>query len=162
LARKSSGVLLIGLFKLFKGLLLVAAGIGSLRLLHGDVAASVDHWVDVLRIDPDNRFIHPVLAKIFAVSPKQLKELSVGTFLYAALLLTEGAGLLLRQHWAEYFTVISTAALIPLEVYELAKHFTALKVLVLLLNVAIVVYLIVRLRGSRAASPDREHLSRAG
>jgi uncharacterized membrane protein (DUF2068 family) len=141
--------LLIGLFKLLKGLLLVAAGIGALRFLHKDLAASVNHWVDVLRIDPENRFIHPVLAKIFAVSPKQLRELSVGTFVYAAVLLTEGIGLLLRRHWAEYFTIISTGIFIPLEVYELARHFTAVKVLVLLINVAIVVYLIVQLRRER-------------
>jgi uncharacterized membrane protein (DUF2068 family) len=141
--------LLIGLFKLLKGLLLVAAGIGALRFLHKDLAASVNHWVDVLRIDPENRFIHPVLAKIFAVSPKQLRELSVGTFVYAAVLLTEGIGLLLRQHWAEYFTIISTGIFIPLEIYELARHFTAVKVLVLLINVAIVVYLIVQLRRER-------------
>jgi uncharacterized membrane protein (DUF2068 family) len=150
LERKSaSGLLLIGLFKLLKGLLLVAAGFGALKFLHKDLAASVNHWVDMLRIDPENRFIHPILAKIFAVSPKQLKELSVGTFVYAAVLLTEGIGLLLRKHWAEYFTVISTGIFIPLEIYELAKHFTAVKVLVLLINVAIVVYLIGQLRRER-------------
>jgi uncharacterized membrane protein (DUF2068 family) len=141
--------LLIGLFKLLKGLLLVAAGFGALKFLHKDLAASVNHWVDVLRIDPENRFIHPILAKIFAVSPKQLRELSVGTFIYAAVLLTEGIGLLLRKHWAEYFTVISTGIFIPLEIYELARHFTAVKVLVLLINVAIVVYLIGQLRRER-------------
>jgi uncharacterized membrane protein (DUF2068 family) len=147
--------LLIGLFKLLKGLLLVAAGIGAVRFLHKDLAASVNHWVDVLRIDPENRFIHPILAKIFAVSPKQLRELSVGTFIYAAVLLTEGVGLLLRQHWAEYFTIISTGIFIPLEVYELARHFTAVKVLVLLINVAIVVYLIVQLRRERRVTGAR-------
>jgi uncharacterized membrane protein (DUF2068 family) len=153
LARKSSsaGLVLIGLFKLLKGLLLVAAGVGALRFLHKDLAVSVNHWVDVLRIDPENRFIHPILAKIFAISPKQLRELSVGTFVYAAVLLTEGIGLLLRQHWAEYFTVISTGIFIPLEVYELVRHFTALKVLVLLVNVAIVIYLIVQLRRERGS-----------
>jgi uncharacterized membrane protein (DUF2068 family) len=83
------------------------------------------------------------------VSPKQLKELSAGTFIYAAVLLTEGLGLLLRKHWAEYFTVISTGIFIPLEIYELARHFTAAKVLVLLINVAIVVYLIGQLRRER-------------
>jgi uncharacterized membrane protein (DUF2068 family) len=149
--------LLIGLFKLLKGLLLVAAGIGALRFLHKDLAASVNHWVDVLRIDPENRFIHPLLAKIFAVSPKQLKALGVGTFIYAAVLLTEGIGLLLRKHWAEYFTIISTGIFIPLEVYELARHFTAVKVLVLLINVAIVVYLIVHLRRERRVTGTRSY-----
>jgi len=42
--------------------------------------------------------------------------------------------------------VITTAALLPLEIYELAKHFTIAKVIVLLVNVAIVWYLVARLR----------------
>jgi hypothetical protein len=46
----------IAVFKLVKGVLLVAVGIGALKLLHKDVAQTVLHWVDVLRVDPDNRF----------------------------------------------------------------------------------------------------------
>src|SRR5580700_2435650 len=87
---KSANTLLaIALFKLFKGVLLVVVGIGALRLLHKDVAETVAHWVDILRVDPDNRFIHSVLTHMLRVSPKQLVATSVGTFIYAALLLTE-------------------------------------------------------------------------
>jgi uncharacterized membrane protein (DUF2068 family) len=152
----STGILLIGLFKLLKGLLLVAVGIGALKLLHKNVAEVVNHWVDILRVDPDNRLIHATASRLFSVTPKQLKALSVGTFFYAALLLTEGTGLLMRKHWAEYFTVVTTAGLIPLEIYELATHFSWAKIIVLLVNIAIVLYLIVRLRNSRAA-PERNH-----
>ena len=145
----AAGLILIGLFKLFKALVLIAVGIGALRYLHKDVAASVTHWVNVLRVDPDNRFIHPLLAKAFSVTPKQLKELSAGTFFYATLLGIEGIGLLLRKHWAEYFTIITTGALLPLEIYELAKHVTTAKIIVLVINAAIVWYLIVRVRSRR-------------
>ena len=143
------GILLIGLFKLVKGVLLVAVGIGALKLVHRDIAEVVEHWVEILRVDPDNRFIHGVVVKLFAVTPKQLRELSAGTFFYAALLLTEGIGLLMRKHWAEYFTVITTGAFIPLELYELGKHFTLIKVVVLAINVAIVWYLVDRVRSRR-------------
>jgi uncharacterized membrane protein (DUF2068 family) len=143
---RATTLLLIALFKLFKGILLVVVGIGALKLLHRDVAETVSRWVNVLRVDPDNRFIHRLLSHLFAVSPKQLKEASVGTFIYAGLLLTEGTGLLLRKRWAEYFTIISTAGLIPLEVYEISRHVSAVKILVLLINVAIVVYLVARIR----------------
>ncbi len=137
------------MFKLLKGVLLVAAGIGALNLLHKNVPAAVIHWVGVLRVDPDNRFIHPIFSKLFFITPKQLQAFSAGTFFYAALLLTEGTGLLMRRHWARYFTVITTAALIPLEIYELAKHFTWIKVAVLIVNILIVVYLATRLRQPR-------------
>jgi uncharacterized membrane protein (DUF2068 family) len=137
---------LIGLFKLFKAALLIAVGIGAIKFLHKDLSSTVSHWVQVLRVDPDNRYIHGILVKIFRVTPKQLKELSVGTFLYAGLFLIEGFGLLLRKHWAEYFTIITTGLFIPLEVYELVRHFTITKLVVTVINVLIVWYLVARVR----------------
>lgn len=145
----AAGLILIGIFKLAKALALIAVGVGALRFLHKDLAQSAMHWIDVLRVDPDNRFIHRILVKLFSVTPKQLKELSAGTFFYAALLGTEGVGLLMRKHWAEYFTIITTGALLPLEIYELAKHVTVTKLIVLAVNAAIVWYLIVRVRRRR-------------
>jgi uncharacterized membrane protein (DUF2068 family) len=142
----STGLILIGIFKLVKGLLLLAVGIGALKLLHKDIGEVVTRWVEALRVDPDNHFIHRILTKVFSVTPKQLKALSAGTFIYAGLLLTEGIGLLLQQHWAEYFTVITTAGLIPLEIFELYKHLTALKVAILVINILIVWYLVRRIR----------------
>lgn len=139
-------LVLIGLFKLLKALLLIAVGIGAIRFLHKDVASTVMHWTQVLRVDPDNRFVHRLLVKIFRVTPKQLKELSVGTFFYAGLFATEGIGLLLRRRWAEYFTIVTTGGLIPLEIFELARDFTATKLVVLSLNVLIVAYLVARVR----------------
>ena len=63
--------------------------------------------------------------------------------------LTEGTGLLLRKRWAEYFTIITTGGLIPLELYELSRHVTAVKIAVLIVNVAIVAYLVARVRKTR-------------
>jgi uncharacterized membrane protein (DUF2068 family) len=137
---------LIGLFKLFKAVLLIVVGVGALKFLHKDLSATVLHWVQVLHVDPDNRFIHRFLVRIFRVTPKQLRELSAGTFLYAALFATEGTGLLLRKHWAEYFTIITTGLFIPLEIYEVAVHFTIVKLVVTVINVLIVWYLVARVR----------------
>jgi uncharacterized membrane protein (DUF2068 family) len=142
-------LLLIGGFKLFKGLLLLIVAIGALRLVHKDVASVVQHWVDLLRADPDNRFIHRIIVKSFGIQARQLKEISAGTFFYAGILLTEGIGLLMRKHWAEYFTVISTGVFIPLEVYEIVHRFTWVRVGVLIVNVAIVWYLVDRIRQRR-------------
>ncbi len=143
-------LLLIAIFKLVKGFLLVAVGIGALKLLHRDLADTVMRWVDFLRVDPDNKFVHALLARVLFINPNQLKALSVGTFVYAVLLLTEGGGLLLRKRWAEYFTIITTGCFIPLELYELAKHFTLIKLVVLMVNVVIVWYLVLRVRSERA------------
>jgi len=140
-------LLLIGVFKLIKAVLLIIVGIGVLRFLHRDLSSAVLHWAEVLRVDPDNRYIHGILVRIFRVTPRQLRELSAGTFLYAGLFATEGFGLLTRKSWAEYFVIITTGLLIPLEIYEIARHFTITKLVVTAINAAIVWYLVVRVQG---------------
>jgi uncharacterized membrane protein (DUF2068 family) len=145
-SKRDPWIFLIGLFKLAKGVSLLIIGFGLLKLLHRDMAAVTQRWIEVLRVDPDNRFIHAALLKIFRITPKELKALSVGTFVYAAIFLTEGTGLLARKHWAEYMTLISTGLFIPLEVWEIHRHFTMLKVAVAIVNVLIVWYLAARLK----------------
>jgi uncharacterized membrane protein (DUF2068 family) len=145
-ARQSFTLVLIGIFKLFKALLLIAIGIGAIKLLHKDLHATAIRWIQELHADPDNRFVHGMLLRIFRVTPAQLKELSVGTFLYAGLFATEGLGLLLGKRWAEYLTIITTGGLIPLEVWKLARHFTVTKMVVVIVNVLIVWYLVARVR----------------
>ena len=140
------GLRLIAAFKLLKGFALLALGIGALRLLHKDVAAVFEHWINIFRVDPHNHFINRLLEKLLILDDRRLKELSVGTFVYSAVFFTEGIGLALRKRWAEYFTIISTSSLLPLEIYELAKHVSAGKVFALLINVAVVIYLVAEIR----------------
>src|SRR5882762_7783461 len=146
---QSPGLRLIAAFKIFKGLTLLAVGIGALKLLHKDMAAQTEQWIEVLRVDPHNHYIHWVFEKLSILDARKLKELSVGTFFYSALFLTEGIGLALRKRWAEYFTIISTASLLPLEVYEIAKRADAARIVVLLANIAIVAYLVIEVRRTR-------------
>src|SRR5467141_1346641 len=140
------GLRLIAAFKLLKGLALLALGIGALRLLHKDVAAVVEHWVNIFQVDPHSHYIQLLLAKLSIVDDRRLKELSVGTFIYSAIFLAEGVGLALGKRWAEYLTIVTTASLLPLEVYELIKHASIGKGLALLINLAVVGYLILELR----------------
>lgn len=142
----SRGLMLIAAFKLLKGLALLAVAIGALRLLHKDVAALADHWINAFRADPHNRYVHWLLAKLPLVDDRKLKELSVGTFIYSAVFLTEGIGLALHKRWAEYFTIITTSSFLPLEVYELIHHATIAKGFALAINIAVVVYLVRELR----------------
>ena len=153
-ASVSAGVRLIAAFKLLKGLVLLAVGIGAIKLLHKDLALEVERWADILRVDPHNRYFLRLVAKVLTLDPRKLRELSVGTFFYSAMDLTEGTGLLLGKRWAEYFTIITTSSFIPLEIYEVARHMSAASAIVLLLNITVVIYLIVELfrkRGSHSA-----------
>src|SRR5438445_185832 len=141
------GLRVIAAFKLLKGLALLALGIGALKLLHKDVEAIVVHWINVFQVDHHSHYLQLLLAKLSVLDDRRLKELSVGTFIYSAVFLTEGVGLALRQRWAEYLTIVTTASLLPLEVYELAKHASIGKVLALVINLGVVVYLVLELQG---------------
>jgi len=140
------GLRLIAAFKLLKGLALLALGIGALKLLHKDVAAVVEHWINIFQVDPRSHYIQLLLAKLSIVDDRRLKELSVGTFIYSAIFLAEGVGLALGKRWAEYLTIVTTASLLPLEVYELVKHVGIGKGVALVINLAVVAYLILELR----------------
>ena len=87
-----------------------------------------------------------LLSKLQLVHSKELKELSALGAGYAALFLTEGTGLLFRKHWAEWLTIVATSSLMPIEVYELFKKFTAVRLVALLINAALVLYLIYLVR----------------
>jgi len=137
---------LIGGFKLIKGFLLLAVGFGALHLLHKDIDDVTATWAARLHLDVGNRYVDAVLGKLLSLDDRKLKAISAGTFFYAALLSTEGIGLLLRKRWAEYFTVIVTGSFIPLELYELLRRVTVTRVALLGINVAIVWYLVVVLR----------------
>ena len=144
---RDTWLVLIGSVKVLKAILLIAVGIGAIGLLHGNVAEDVERWVRRLNVDAKNPFFQTFPEKIQGLSPGKISAVSVGAFVYAGLFLTEGVGLLMRKRWGEIFTIIITASFLPIEIYELvAKEFSVFKLLVLIANAAVLVYLIWRLK----------------
>ena len=144
--RRATVLRLIAAFKLIKGLLLVILGVATIRFRHRDVTAVLGTWVDQLHLDPGGRLVHGLLVHAADFHARRLVAIGAGMLVYAALLLTEGFGLLLRRRWAEYLTVLATGLLVPLELYEIARRPTWTRLAVLAVNVVIVWYLVIRLR----------------
>lgn len=144
-SRSPFGLQLIGGFKVVCAVLLIGLGFGVFRNLAGDPRDEAEHIVAAIKLDKDNRFIHSAIERVSGLTPGQLRAIGVGTFLYALLYLVEGTGLLLKKHWAEYFTVIATGIFIPVEIWEVVKHVTPIRLAILAINVAIVAYLVVTL-----------------
>jgi uncharacterized membrane protein (DUF2068 family) len=96
------------------------------------------------------------LSKLFSLSNQRLEVTGVVVAAYALLEGVEAVGLWLSKRWAEYLTFVATVSLLPLEVYELVNRASVLKVVALIVNLAIVVYLLFAkrlfgLRGGGAA-----------
>jgi len=140
---------LIAAFKLLKAILLIAVGVGALQLLHQDAADALNRWAAMLGFDPGNRYVDSALQKLVNLPPNKIKGLGVGSFVYAGLFLIEGIGLWMVRRWAEWFTAIVTSSLVPVEIYEIHRHPSPVKILVLIINLAVVGYLVYRIRNPR-------------
>lgn len=146
----NSGILrLIAIFKLCKAALLIAVGVSVLKLVHNG-NDSLERWVGDLALRPGAHYLDAAVSKLASIPPNKLKDLGFGSFVYAALFLTEGIGLWLRKPWAEWFTTIMTASLVPLEIYEIIHRPTLTKVVVLAINITVVVYLAHHIRKERS------------
>jgi uncharacterized membrane protein (DUF2068 family) len=146
------GLLLIGLFKVSKAVLSAVLGIAALKLMHHDIPVLVLRVIDILRIDPENRFVNLLLEKADLISSHELRRFSIITFSYAVVCLVEGTGLMLEKRWAEYFTVTLTVMGLPWESYEMLKHFTAPRITLLVLNLLVLGYLVWLLRRKRQSN----------
>jgi uncharacterized membrane protein (DUF2068 family) len=153
--RRDVGFIIIGVFKLVKGALLLAFGLGALSLIHKDAAEVIRHWAHVFQVDTDSKFVQYWLVEIGLAQKRDLALVVTTSLFYSALLSTEGVGLLMEKVWAEYLTSIITASFIPIEIYALVRHTTAARVSLLLINVLVVAYLVFRLsqRNHHGASP---------
>jgi len=139
----------IAIFRLIKAALFLVIAIAAISAIGKDVSELAEHILDELHFDANSSAIDRVLNTLSGLEDKQLKLIGAGALTYAALFFTEGIGLLLRKRWAEYFTAIITGSFIPFEVIELAKHVTIIRILVLASNVAILIYLVLRLLSYR-------------
>ena len=144
---RALGLTLIAIGKLIKVTLLVVAGVAALWFAHG--RGELNPAAALTSASPGNHELHRLIAHVAGISTKHLELLGVGSFVYAAVFATEGIGLWLQKKWAEYLTVLVTLSFIPLEIYEIVQHMSAIKIATLVLNIAALAYLVVRLMGER-------------
>jgi uncharacterized membrane protein (DUF2068 family) len=104
---------------------------------------------------PKHGLVHE-LERLVTLQSGTLRLIALIAAAYAVLEGLEAVGLWFMQRWAEYLTFVATTLLLPLEIYELTKRVSAFKIIALVVNVAIVIYLLLAkrlfgLRGGAAA-----------
>lgn len=100
------------------------------------------------------------LDKLFSLRAGRLHLLGAVVAAYAVLEGVEAVGLWLQRRWAEYLTFVATALFLPLEIYELTTKLSWFKIFALVVNAAIVVYLLLakRLFGLRGGARAEEEI----
>jgi len=138
---------LIAAFKFVKALLVAGTGLGILSMHDPAFVAALRRIADSMPYQFEQNLIRAALAVISGLSAGRIQLVAAATFLYAGLFIVEGVGLWRGRHWAEWLTVVATGSLIPIEIYEFALHRRPGTILVIAINVAILGYLVWRIRG---------------
>jgi uncharacterized membrane protein (DUF2068 family) len=138
--------------EVLKGVFVTLMGICALLLVHKDAWLYAESLLAVFHISTDRRIAQVFLDFADNVTDAKLWAAAWLAFAYSTLRFIEGYGLWRCRTWAEWVAAISGTLLLPLEVRELFRRVTLLRSGVLIVNVAVVLYMIYIILANR-----REH-----
>ncbi|WP_406160376.1 DUF2127 domain-containing protein [Streptomyces canus] len=157
-----------------RGVFIVLAAVAVWKFSNSQDAVRrlFDEYLDVFRpvfrhfhYDLDHSPVVDTVQKTFGYEHDTLVLVAVLLLAYAVIELVEAVGLWYAKRWAEYLTVVATAAFLPLEIYELTERISWLKIATLFLNVLAVLYILLAKRlfglrgGHRAFEAERQSAS---
>jgi uncharacterized membrane protein (DUF2068 family) len=99
-----------------------------------------------LGVDVRHSTIYGLVEHALTLSAGTAMLLAIAVTGYAAIEVVEGTGLWLARRWGEYFAMIATSLGLPLEIYDLTRKLSALALVLLGVNLALVLYLIITKR----------------
>jgi len=142
----------IAAFEGLKGVLVLAVGFALLGYIHSDLESFCEDIVRNLHLNPARGLPRIFIETAGRVPDSQMHFLVVGAALYAAVRFVEAFGLWHDRAWAEWFALVSCGVYLPVEIYELSRGISAVKVALLLVNCVVVAYLWLALRRGRSCA----------
>lgn len=136
------GLRVIALFEGVKALLMLITLLVFMFVFHLNAAAFAVALVSELHINPRSHYVSMLLMLAAHFSRGQLVAACVCAFLYVIIKMSESIGLWHQRPWGRTLGIASIGVLIPYEGYALLNQYTHFKFMVLLINTAIVVYLL--------------------
>jgi uncharacterized membrane protein (DUF2068 family) len=136
-----------------RAIVLFLVGIALIANPDHNWGKSVADFARDLGLNPNSNGIEKIIHKLHAISSDRYAVYGIIALAYGALEAAEAYGLWRRRRWGEYLTVLATSLLFIPEIWEMANSASPLKAGALLLNIAVVAYLIFRLRSGRTSGP---------
>ena len=125
-----------------KGLLVLLAGFGVLSLVHRDAWDVAESFLEWLHISPETHYAQVFLNLADEVTDAKLWAVAVGALAYSTLRFLEAYGLWRERAWAEWLAMISGAIYLPFEIVELLRRPDWVRVAILAVNLAVVLYMV--------------------
>jgi len=143
----------VALFEATKGVIVLLAGFGLLSLLHHDLRALAIALVGRLHLEASHHYPSVFIEAASRTTDSRLWFIAVIGFVYAAFRFVEAYGLWFCRTWAEWLALISGGIYLPLEVYEVFRRLTWMRVSALVANIVVVIAIaLVLWRNKRVAS----------
>ena len=137
---------LIAVYKLMKMAACFVLAAAAFNLLRPAAANRFEDWLETLTWATRSGTVMHAIDWLLGLSSRQFQLFGMAAIGYAVLYAAQGLGLWFGKRWAEYLVIVETSLLLPIEVWELVHRYSAFKLMVLVVNVAIVIYLIGLLR----------------
>jgi len=136
-----------GVHSVVFGLLAIALVVLDTRLFDlqsyaTDAADKLDGVVGSTGTNASHDALSTQLHKLAGLDKGTITVLAFTAVIYSVIEGTEAVGLWLERRWAEYLTAVATAGFLPFEIHELLDRVTVLRVFALVVNVAILAYLV--------------------
>jgi uncharacterized membrane protein (DUF2068 family) len=145
----------IAIFEVMKGLAAMIASIGLLNMTHQNVHHVTTLLINFFHLDSDAHYFKTLFDYTDLLNNDDLQIIVLMAFSYAVIRFIEGYGLWKCRTWAEWLAAVSGAIYLPIEISHLIKHVSIINIAVLATNVAVVAYMIYRLRWRRIEALKR-------
>ena len=132
------GLRAVAAFEALKGALALLAAGGLFYFIPRDFRHVAVELVGRLHLNAGKRYPDVFLRIVEDATNPQLWLIAALVLAYAAVRFTEAYGLWFERAWGEWVAAVSGAIYVPLELYELSRRVTWIRVSALLLNVAII------------------------
>ena len=139
--RPRFGLRAVALFEALKGTVVLVAGFGLAHAIGGDVGEFAERLVHRMHLDAAKRFPRIFIDLANNLSDAQLWALAALAMAYSIFRFAEACGLWFERRWGEWIAALSGGIYVPVEIYELTRGFSMVKVAALVLNALTVAYM---------------------
>lgn len=136
------GVRTVATIELTKGMIVVLAGLGALSMRHKDIWGIAESFLEFFHANPYHHYVGVFIDLVSKISDVRLWKIAAVASVYTILRFVEAYGLWYALPWAEWMALISGSLYIPFEAVDFIRRPTWFRMLVLVVNLAVVLYML--------------------
>jgi uncharacterized membrane protein (DUF2068 family) len=136
------GVRTVASVEFTKGMIVVLAGLGVFSMRHRDIWGVAESFLEFCHVNPHHHYVGVFIELVYRVSDIRLWKIAVAASVYVILRFIEAYGLWYIRPWAEWLAIASGTIYVPFEFADLLHRPTGFRVLIIVVNLMIVLYML--------------------